>query len=62
MRAEDFADQEAINAIVRITGVSFRLIHRLLMQIDRILEINKLQTITKEVVETARENLIVGQS
>lgn len=62
MRAEDFTDQEAINAIVRITGGSFRLIHRLLMQIDRILEINKLQTITKEVVETARENLIVGQS
>jgi Holliday junction resolvasome RuvABC ATP-dependent DNA helicase subunit len=62
VRAEDFTDQEAINAIVRITGESFRLIHRLLMQIDRILEINKLQTITKEVVETALENLIIGQS
>jgi len=34
VRAEDFTDQEAISAIVRITGGSFRLIHRLLMQID----------------------------
>lgn len=62
VRAEDFTDQEAISAIVRITGGSFRLIHRLLMQIDRILEINKLHVITKEVVETARENLVIGQA
>ncbi len=62
VRAEDFTDQEAISAIVRITGGSFRLIHRLLMQIDRILEINHLHIITKEVVETARENLVIGQA
>lgn len=62
VRTEDFTDQEAISAIVRITGGSFRLIHRLLMQIDRILEINKLHTITKDVVETARENLVIGQA
>jgi len=33
---------------------------RLLVQIKRILEINKLQIITKEVVEAARQNLVIG--
>ena len=40
----------------------FRVIHRLLMQIERILGINDLRTMTKEVVETARENLALGQA
>jgi hypothetical protein len=31
MRTDDFTDQEAISAMVRITGGSFRLIHRMLM-------------------------------
>jgi hypothetical protein len=30
------------------------------MQIERILEINHLQTVTKEVVEKARERLVLG--
>ncbi len=44
----------------RYTGGNFRVIHRLLMQIERILEINHLQTVTKEVVEKARERLVLG--
>jgi hypothetical protein len=40
----------------------FRVIHRLLMQIERILGINDLRTVTKEVVETARESLVFGQA
>lgn len=62
IRAEDFTDQEAISAILRITGGNFRVIHRLLMQVERILEINDLRTVTKEVVETPRENLVIGQA
>ena len=60
IRVDDFTDQEALAAIVRITGGNFRVIHRLLMQIERILEINHLQTVTKEVVEKARERLVLG--
>ena len=60
LRVDDFTDTEALAAIVRITAGNFRVIHRLLMQIERILEINNLQTVTKEVVEKARERLILG--
>ena len=62
VRAEDFTDQEAISAIIHITGGKFRLIHRLLMQVERILQINEMQTMTKEVVEAARDNLGIGQA
>jgi DNA transposition AAA+ family ATPase len=57
---DDYTDAEALAAIARITGGNFRLVQRLFSQIARILEINRLRTITKEVVETARESLVIG--
>ena len=60
IRVDNFTDQEALAAIVRITGGNFRVIHRRLLQVERILEINHLQTVTKEVVEKARERLVLG--
>ena len=48
IRVDDFTDQEALAAIVRITGGNFRVILRLLMQVERILEINQVQTVTKD--------------
>ena len=58
LSAEDFTDAEAVAAVARITGGNFRLIQRLFAQIQRVLEINELRTVTREVVETARETLV----
>jgi len=56
----DFTDKEAVGAIVRITRGNIRLIERLMMQVEHVLIANQTQVVTKEVVETARQNLIIG--
>lgn len=56
----EFNDPDALAAMARITDGNLRLVQRLFSQIDRILEINQLTAITKEVVDTAREALIIG--
>jgi hypothetical protein len=56
----DFTDTQAIAAISRITNGNFRLLHRLFVQIERILRINELSVITEDVVEAARSTLIIG--
>ena len=53
------AEEESIAAIIRITGGNFRLLHRLLTQIGRVLEINKMEKVTPPVVEAARECLVI---
>jgi len=56
----DFTDAQAMASISRITGGNFRLLHRLFVQIERILAINNLRVITDDVVEAARSTLVIG--
>jgi hypothetical protein len=57
---EGWADEEVLAAIIRMTGGNFRLLHRLITQIARLMAINAMQQVTGQVVETARESLVIG--
>jgi len=52
--------EEAVSAIIRITSSNFRLLKRLLSQIARILVINERDFETKNVVDAARQILVIG--
>lgn len=56
---EDFTDAQTIAAITRVTRGNFRLLERLFPQIERILKINELDTITN-VIEAAQSTLVIG--
>jgi DNA transposition AAA+ family ATPase len=61
LSADDFTDSEAVAAVARITNGNVRLVHRLFAQITRILDINQLTSVTSEVVQAARDALVIGQ-
>jgi hypothetical protein len=46
--------------VARATAGNLRLVRRLLTEISRILEVNRLGSVTKDAVETARQSLIIG--
>ncbi len=58
--SDDFTDKEAVATILRITRGNIRLIERLMMQVEHVLVANQTQVVTKDVVETAQQNLIIG--
>jgi AAA domain len=51
---------EVIASLIRMTGGNFRLLARLLTQIERVLRVNDLHLVSNAVVEAARESLVIG--
>jgi len=60
LNPDDFTDAQSIAAIERITRGNFRLLERLFPQINRVLKINQLETITDDVIEAAASTLVIG--
>ena len=53
---------EVVARLVRMTGGNLRLLTRLLTQVERVLGVNDTQVISVEIVEAARDSLvIIGQ-
>jgi len=59
---DDFTDKEAMTSVIRATSGNFRLVNRLFSQIKRLMAINSMNSISKEIVETARRCLVVGNN
>ena len=57
----EFDEDVTIAAIARITAGNFRLVDRLLTQIRRVRDINHLDTINTDVVEAARDAILIGR-
>jgi hypothetical protein len=53
---------EVIARLIRITSGNLRLLTRLLTQIERVLSVNDAQVVSLEIVEAARDSLVIGQA
>ena len=51
---------EVITSLIRMTGGNFRLLTRLVTQIERVLSLNDLRLVSTAVVEAARDSLVIG--
>ena len=51
---------DVIASLIRMTGGNFRLLTRLLTQIERVLSVNDLHLVSIGVVEAARDSLVIG--
>jgi hypothetical protein len=53
---------DVIATLIRMSGGNFRLLIRLLTQVEPILKVNQREIVSKEIVTVARDSLVIGQS
>lgn len=51
---------EAQAAVIRITRGNFRLMERLFAQMKRIMTLNRVEAVSADIVQTARDCLVIG--
>ncbi len=52
---------DVIATLIRMSGGNFRLLTRLLTQVERFLKVNQTEIVYKEIVTAARDSLVIGQ-
>lgn len=60
--ADEMLAPDVITSLVRMSSGNFRLLSRLLTQVERILKANEFPSVTKEIVAAARDSLVIGQA
>jgi hypothetical protein len=53
---------EVIARLIRITSGNLRLLTKLLTQIERVLRVNETPQLIVQIVEAARDSLVIGQA
>lgn len=53
---------EVVARLIRITSGNLRLLTRLLTQIERVLNVNDAEAVSLDIVEAARDSLVIGQA
>jgi DNA transposition AAA+ family ATPase len=53
---------EVIARLIRITNGNLRLLTKLLTQIERVLSVNETPQVSIQIVEAARDSLVIGQA
>ena len=59
---DDILAPDVIATLIRMSAGNFRLLSRLLTQIERILKVNDFTSVSKEIVAAARDSLVIGQA
>jgi predicted kinase len=57
---DNFSDYETLNTIIRIAKGNLRVLTRLFQQLERLMRINNVTIINADLVNAAREVLVVG--
>ena len=60
--SEQVLAPEVIASLVQMSAGNFRLLSRLLAQVERILKVSDLTAVTKDIVAAARNSLVIGQA
>jgi DNA transposition AAA+ family ATPase len=52
---------DMIATLIRMSGGIFRLLTRLLAQVERVLKVNQAEIVSREIVTAARDSLVTGR-